>query len=304
MPTATVDATPGTLEQQAGSILLRRVALHGLTIDVFGPRILQRTVNLVFSAYPTADSTSLADFEVVAARVPGNRNAWSVTSGDRVQPADFGVSAAARWAEWMVVSMALKHWTGFVHVHAGLVSTPSQCALLIGRSGSGKSTTTVALALEGMLLYSDDVALVDRSTMRPYCVPRPVKLDTNARRRLRPRGLVIPRGARLGESINHMVMPGLPPVTEPGPPVTTAVFFADERQATPRLRQITGAEAVMRLIQQSASETFDALGPSEGAVALVNSVRCYELAAGDLDSTVRTLQELLDQRHMCHPGNG
>ena len=300
----TADAIPGTVEQRTVDILLRRVSLHGLTIDVLGPRILQRTVNLVFSAYPTANSTRAADFEVVAARVPGSRNAWFVTSGERVQPANFGVSTAARWTEWMVISEALKRWTEFVHVHAGLVSTSTQSGLLIGRSGSGKSTTTVALALEGMQLFSDDVALVDRSTMRPFCVPRPVKLDTNARRRLRPRGLVIPRGSWLGESIDRTVMPALPPVTDPGPPVTTAVFFADDRQPTPLLRQITGAEAVMRLIQQSASETFDAFGPSDGAVALVNSVRCYELAAGDLDSTVCTLQEILDQRHMCHAGNG
>ena len=49
----------------------------------------------------------------------------------------------------------------------------------------------------------------------------------------------------------------------------------------------------MRLIMQSTSESFDASGPSDGAVALVNSVQCYELVAGDLDSTVRTIEQLL-----------
>jgi hypothetical protein len=250
-------------------------------------------MELVFRGYPSTGPTQDPDFEVNVARVPGSRKSWDVRSGERVQPADFGVSAAARWAEWMVVSIALQQWKNFVHVHAGLVATPRQSALLIGRSGSGKSTTTVALALNGMRLYSDDVALVERSTMLAYSVPRPIKLDTNARRRLRQRGLEIPRGTWLNESIDRTTMPGLPVVDAPGPPVTTAIFFAAQRQAEPQLRPITAAEAVMRLILQSSSETFDAFGPSDGAVALVNSVRCFELVAGDLDSTVRLIEQLL-----------
>ena len=201
--------------------------------------------------------------------------------------------AAARRAEWLLVSEAVRRWTGFVHVHAALAATAAESALLVGRWGRGKSTTAVALALAGLALYTDDVALVDRATLRPVCVPRPVKLDGRARQLLAPRGLVVPRGASLGESIDRTVLPGLPRLDVPGPPLTTAVFFADERRDRAELRPLTGAEATMRLIQQSASERLDAAGPSDGAVGLINAVRCYELVPGNLGATVDAVLELL-----------
>jgi hypothetical protein len=196
----------------------------------------------------------------------------------------------------MVVSEALKRLPAHIHVHAAVVATEQRSALLIGRSGSGKSTTSVALALAGLRLFTDDVALIERETLRPVVVPRPVKLDMRSRRMLRPRGLRIPRGAWLGESIDRRVIPGLPPVEEPGPPLAAVVFFAEQRGAEASLRPITNAEAVMRLILQSGSERFDHRGPSDGALDLVNAVPCYELTAGPLDATIALVRALLEDR--------
>jgi hypothetical protein len=272
---------------------LRRISLHGLTAAVQGPRILQRTVELVLRAYPAPEIGSGDDLTISANRGTGSRKSWIISSENFTQRAYSGVQEAARWVEWVFISEALKRWDQFIHVHAGLVANSTQSALLIGRSGSGKSTTTTALALAGMQLYSDDVALVHREGLRPASAPRPIKLDPGARRLLRAHGLRLPRGSWLGESIDRTVIPGLPPVEEPGPPLTTAIFFADQRLSTPVLRRLTSAEAVMRLVQQSVSETFDASGPSSGAVNLINAIQCFELAAGDLGSTVSVIQNLL-----------
>ena len=285
---ALTERTPATQEQ-----LSLRVSLHGVTADIVGPRILRRTAELAFRGYPKASIAAPVDFLISIARVPGKRMTWKVKSEDLGRTGTQGVSSASLWAEWIFISQALKHWTEFVHVHAGLVATPEQSALLVGRSGAGKSTTTVALALAGLDVYTDDVAIVDKQGHRPYSTPRPIKLDTSARRRLRLRGLRVPRGTYLGESIDRTVLPGLPQAEEPGPPVTTAIFFAEERGAKPNIRPLTSAEAVMRLIVQSASETFDDGGPSGPALALINSVQCYELTAGDLDATVETVLKLL-----------
>jgi hypothetical protein len=269
------------------------LSLHGIVIQVEGPPILARTTNLMFSAYPEAGAAEAADLVIEVSRVSGSRKAWTVKSGAQTRRATPGVSAAARWTEWMTISEAMKCWSRFVQVHAGLVATAHESALLVGKSGSGKSTTTVALALEGLSLYSDDVALIDRDTLRAYCAPRPIKLDSGARRLLRGRGLTIPRGTWLGECIDRTVIPGLPPVEQPGPPLTTAIFFADGRQDVASIRRISSADAVMRLILQSVSERFEAGGPSEGATALINAVQCYELTPGNLDSTVRLVRNLL-----------
>ena len=193
-------------------------------------------------------------------------------------------------------------WTRFIHVHAALVATPAQSALLIGRSGSGKSTTSVALAQAGLALYTDDVALVDRATLRPFSIPRPIKLDDRARRLLCARGVAIPPGSWIGESVDRTVLPGMPPIGVPGPPLRTAIFFAEGRQRRVNLRTLTQAEAVMRLSLQSVSERFDTTGPSDGALDLINAVRCYELIAADLDATVGTLLDLLDAHEGASAG--
>jgi hypothetical protein len=249
---------------------------------------------MMLRGFPEACPGDELDLEIAASRVPGRRTAWTVTCGDLSHSAAPGVAAAARWVEWLLTSQLVKRWTRFVHVHAGLVSNGEQSTLLIGRSGSGKSTTTVALALDGLELFTDDVALVDRETLRPYCVPRPVKLDQAARRLLRPRGLNVPRGTWLGESIDRTIIPGLPDIHQPGPPITSALFFANGREGKASIRRISSAEGVMRLILQSASERFDSTGPSDGATALINAVTCYELTPGDLASTVQAVKDVLD----------
>lgn len=276
-------------------LLRRRITLHGVTVEVVFPRILARTLGIVLDAYPPAPPDLEPQFCVRAERKPGDRRVWTISTGEQRRPAGPGVGIAARWTEWMVVSEALKRWTDFVHVHAAVVATERRSALLIGRSGSGKSTTSVGLALDGLRLYTDDVALIERATLRPVVVPRPVKLDGRSRRMLRSRGLRIPRGTWLDESIDRRVIPGFPPIEEPGPPLTAVLFFAEERAAEAVLRPLTSAEAAMRLIVQSASERFDERGPSDGAVALVNAVPAYELVPGPLDATIRAVRALLEQ---------
>jgi hypothetical protein len=71
--------------------------------------------------------------------------------------------------------------------------------------------------------------------------------------------------------------------------VKSAIFFAATRASQPSIRQITSAEAVVRLVQQSASEQLDRAGPSEGAVAIVNNIACFELTPSDLNSTVKAI---------------
>jgi hypothetical protein len=287
MPRST-EPTWGSPPPSASSVI-RRITLHGQTAEVMGPRVLRRTANLQLSAYPDASPRGAADFAVVAKRSNQRRTYWTIAYGDRRRSAGPGVSQAALFTEWALVSEFLQRWTQFIHVHAGLIATPEQSTLLIGRSGSGKSTTTMALALEGFELYSDDVALVHRDSMQAFCVPRPIKLDPIARRMLRARGLSIPPRTWLGESIDRTVLPGLPNVGAPGPPVRTALFFADTRQPRPALRRLSSAEAVMRLILQSVSEQFGDSGPSASAINLVNSVDCFELTAGNLSDTVDLL---------------
>jgi hypothetical protein len=304
-PPETVDGiSRQTRRTPSSTLITRRVALHGVTAEVLAPRALSHTLSIVLGAYPQAAPDAEPDIRVTVERGEGEPPTWVISDGNRTFPESPRRGLAAIRVEWLIVSEALKLWAHAIHVHAGLVATADQSVLLIGRSGSGKSTTTMALALEGLDLYTDDVALIDRSTLRPLSVPRPIKLDRRSRAMLRERGLVIPPGRRLNESIDRTLLPGLPRIESLGPRLTTAYFFADKRADQASLRPLSSAEAVMRLIQQSASERFEDGVPADGAVALVNAIRCYELVAGDLDATVRTILCSLGRESKLHAANG
>jgi hypothetical protein len=55
---------------------------------------------------------------------------------------------------------------GELHVHAGAVAFQGHGIMLPGESGSGKSTLTLALLLKGCHCLSDDLAVVERKTLR------------------------------------------------------------------------------------------------------------------------------------------
>jgi hypothetical protein len=290
-PTAVIEPrTTDKSRRATGKPVVHRISLHGVAAEISAPRSLNRTLSIVLGGYPAAHPASAPAIQIAVKPGDSGRPVWQVVDGEHTYPESDKNGMPAIRAEWLFISTALKHWPDFVHVHAGLIATHDRSALLIGKSGSGKSTTTMALALNGLDVYTDDVALLDRASLRALCVPRPIKLDRRSRAMLRQRGLVIPPRRRLNESIDRLILPGLPNVEEPGPPLGSALFFSDSRAERPSLRPISGAEAVLRLIQQSASERFDESGPSEGALAIVNAVPCYELVSADLDSTVRLIQ--------------
>ena len=274
--------------------IMRRVAIHGMIGEVIAPRVpFARTLDLMLSGYAPAAPEAPVDVAVTVARDPRSR-LWVVSTGDRSFRESEGHTMAARRVDWLFISEGIKRWERFIHVHAAVLATPDESVLIVGRSGAGKSTTSVALAQAGLTLFTDDVALIARDTLRPFSVPRPIKLDLQSRRLLRKTGLRVRPESRLGESIARTALPGLAPLAVPGPPLTKAIFFGEGRQAQAQLRDITRAEAVIRLVQQSASERFGESGPTDGALAVVNAVRCYELVAGDLDTTVQTVLDLID----------
>lgn len=270
-----------------------RVSLHGVTAEVTAPGVpFADLMPLPFAAYATADGADPPDFSIVVEPEEGV-DVWSVAAGQfRFRDIE-GAEMAARRTEWAFADGALRRLEGFVHVHAAVVGTAARSLLIVGESGRGKSTTSVGLAHRGLLLYTDDVALIEPASRRPVSFPRPIKLDDASRALLLGLGLRIPAAARLRESVARTALPGLPPLDAPGPPLAAAVFFAGNRLARPALRPITAAEGVLRVVQQSSTERVAAGGPTPGVVTLINSVRCYELTAGDFPETVRLLADLV-----------
>lgn len=86
---------------------------------------------------------------------------------------------------------SLVHWATLAGplgiVHAAAVSAGGRGALLAGAGGSGKSTTTAALVLEGVASAGDDLVLVDTASLpqpMAYALYDTLKLDRGSLGRL------------------------------------------------------------------------------------------------------------------------
>ena len=138
------------LARPAQPAITRRLSLHGVTAEIVAPRTpFARLLEVALTGYPTTESDRHPDFRV-AVTWDVAAGAWLVSTGEKQYVEADGPEMAARRAEWLFLTEALRLWSRFVHVHAAVVATPRESVLLVGRSGTGKSTLSTALAQAGL----------------------------------------------------------------------------------------------------------------------------------------------------------
>jgi hypothetical protein len=202
---------------------------------------------------------------------------------------------------WETPLRTIVHWwaapTTLQPLHGGAVGLNGEGVLVVGNSGAGKSTTTLACLEAGMQYVGDDYLVVDTATATAYSLYSTVKLEPenlerfpslaplvfNAGRLDEQKAIVRlneHRGDRLVSSLRlrAMVMP----------------HVTGERDS--RLEPGSAAEA-LRILAPTTS--FHLPGYAREVVtklgALVRALPCYRLEAGtDLDGVVATITELLE----------
>ena len=191
-------------------------------------------------------------------------------------------------------------------IHAAAIAAPTgsgpQIALLVGRSGAGKTTTSLALHGEGWQLLTDDAAFVatDGGTPDVWGLPRPLKVHRNT-------VALLPELSDLIEGPPAKQEFALPYERVAGDFVgealpVMAVIVLDERSASDHvLAPIDPTEAVCQLVERNVSArdglrremAAGAFGAISQAVAGAWA-GCYRLSAGsDLHSLRQTLADEL-----------
>lgn len=194
-------------------------------------------------------------------------------------------------------------WTrprGLVMVHAGCVGTESGAVLLVGKGGSGKSTTSLVCAEQGMAFLSDDCCLV-----RPGHSPTAYSLY-NSGKIVRA---ALPLHPRLAA---HAIDPHVEPDSKPVVflngiagtdvrtqlPVRAILVPAITGEPETQIAPISPAGALLALapstlfqIQNTDRESFHAMA------ALVRNVPCFQLNLGTrfagIPPAIRSLLERL-----------
>jgi hypothetical protein len=163
-------------------------------------------------------------------------------------------AAMASW-DWAAPLRAILHWWlgahGIMQVHGGAIGTPEGGVLVVGRGGSGKSTTALASLAAGLRYAGDDfVAIGTGSTPAVHSLYCSGKLDPRHLERFPHLAAENPvRGE--GEKAIVYVSKVFPCSLIAGFPLRAVV-----------MPKVVAREPVTRLVPASAAEGLRALAPS------------------------------------------
>jgi hypothetical protein len=199
-----------------------------------------------------------------------------------------------------VLRSAYKNCNFLIAVHAAVLSLGEQCIILSGQSGSGKSTLTAAMIRNGFTYFTDEVAVVDRSSLR--VIPAPVSL------RIKEGGWDIV-GALFPELYQlppHELLDGgrlryLPPPTgtfaqglHDSLPARWLVFPRYTPDQNTALVPLSRVEAISRL-QSTGYDVGNVLDRQQiqEILSWVKTVACFDMTVSRLDEALSLLRGLV-----------
>jgi hypothetical protein len=112
------------------------------------------------------------------------RGDWLAQAGDDEPEAFPSIFRLLTHVEWRAVSGALRATTDVAPIHGATLTRGEATVLLLAPSGHGKTTLTLGLMARGWQPMSDDVSLIDATTLRAHVFPRCFHIDSATRIRL------------------------------------------------------------------------------------------------------------------------
>lgn len=189
---------------------------------------------------------------------------------------------AVLWAE------AVNAFDFILDIHAGVVGEGGRCVLLPAAAGSGKSSLTAALAHDGLGYYSDEVALVERSSFRVSPVPLAVCVKStgwNVMTRYFPELPTLPIHRRNdGKRVRYVP----PRAVEKEPALVSHIFFPLYSKDEPtQLTPVPRSDALARLMDQCLALRMRLDRDNvQKLVAWIAAIDCYALTFSSLDEAV------------------
>lgn len=206
------------------------------------------------------------------------------------------ISYAVGLVFWLLNRFAVVHMPEtHVAFHAGAVAHAGVVLMLPASSGSGKSTLTAALVESGCDYGSDELAVVDPTTMRLLPYPKPISLDPGSWP-LFP--AVDPDASRnLGLSLRQwQVRPAqLRPGAAPAEGTVLHVVVPRYVAGGPlELTPLARARALVHLAGQSFLPEIDQRARLEGLAAIVRRLTCWQLTLDDPRAAAVALRRVIE----------
>ena len=182
------------------------------------------------------------------------------------------------------------------YIHAGVVGMDESCMLLPAAAGSGKSSLTAALSHGGFRYFSDEVALIERTTFKVPPVPLAICVKSTGwdlMARFYPDILTLPMHHRDDGKDVRYIPPPAGAAQQPPAPVSHIIFPRHEKDAPTELKPITRSEALGRLMGecQALRRRLDQKNVGQ-LVRWIAGIDCYALTFSSLEDAVGRIAQV------------
>jgi len=192
-------------------------------------------------------------------------------------------------------------WTSAVNafdfildIHAGVIGEGGRCVLLPAAAGSGKSSLTAALAHAGLGYYSDEVALVERSTFRVVPVPLAVCVKSTGWELMSRYFSELPTLPIHRRNDGKRVRYVPPRAVQKEPAQVSHIFFPLYCKDSPtRLVAVSRSDALARLMDQCLALRLRLDRDNvKKLVDWIAGIDCYALTFSSLDDAVACVRRI------------
>jgi hypothetical protein len=182
------------------------------------------------------------------------------------------------------------------YIHAGVVGTGEACILLPAAAGSGKSSLTAALTHGGFRFFSDEVALIERSTFRVPPAPLAICVKSTGwdlMARYYPDLLALPVHWRHDDKLVRYIPPPAGAAQQPPAPVSHIIFPRHEKDAPTEIKPVARSEALGRLMGECLAlrQRLDQKNVGD-LVRWIAEIDCYGLTFSSLDEAANLVAQV------------
>lgn len=182
-----------------------------------------------------------------------------------------------------------------LHLHGAAVELDGTGILLGGASGSGKSTVTLELLRKGAEYLTDETLSLAPGSRTVFAYPKPITLKaasidylTGEREDGRARYAALPTARNGRAHVKASSFSEINPFTQIGI-VVLVRYSASER---PSLRQMSAAEACVRLVGDSMDAVRLGPGALEAVASIVSGATAWELVYGEAAEAADLVSEI------------
>lgn len=275
-----------------------------------GIDVLHDSVALLYQLHEVLEPGSFVDFDV-SVELPAGPRRWirpqAVFRFDgRIPFKPLPAPQAFPMLEWGLNWCLSSHLHRYLMIHSAVVARDGGALLLPAPPGSGKSTLCAAMIHSGWRLLSDELTIVEPGSNAITPLVRPVSLKNASIDVIRAFAPDAVLGPLVHDTIKGDVALLRPPEDAVRRSAEAAfarwvVFPKFEKNAAPRLEEMSRAQAAMRLIENSFNYQVHGRRGFETVTELVRHCRCFNLTFGRLEDALPLLDELSRTQAAANP---